>query len=33
MGSILFFLELCVRFYDCRGHVLEQQLSLILLSK
>ena len=32
MGSILFLLELCVCFYDCRGHVLEHQPSLILVS-
>ena len=33
MSSILFLLELYVCICDCRGRVLEQQLSLILVSK
>ena len=32
MGSILFLLELCVWFCDCRGRVSEQQPALILVS-
>ena len=32
MGSILFLLELSVCFYDCRGHALEQQSSMNLVS-